>query len=298
MTLHKTTSEQSIKLLSHFAEISDHYDGFIIDLWGVLHDGVMAYPGAVDCLRRLKQAGKKILLLSNAPRRAAVVADGTAKIGFLKDSYDFLHSSGEETWQQLYKRSDNWHRRLGTKCLAIFAESDRPFFQGLDLQLVQEPQHAEFVLAVGIRNFGDTVDLYASALKKAQQQGLPMLCVNPDLEIIRQGKREICAGALAQYYEQIGGEVRYHGKPHPAVYQHALKLLGGLDKNKILAVGDALRTDIAGATTMGLDSLWILGGIHAEGLLLNQQQGLKQRLVEMAEKAELKPVAGLPRFVW
>ena len=287
-----------IPLIQHFSDLAQRYDAFIIDLWGVLHDGVTAYPGAADCMRQLKKLGKKTLLLSNAPRRARVVAEGTAKIGFTPDLYNYIYSSGEETWQQLKDRRDPWHRRLGEKCLAIVGDSDLNFFEGLNLKIVQQPDQAEFFLAIGARHFGEEVKDYEAVLKQAIKYSLPMLCVNPDLEIIRNGKREICAGALAKCYEEWGGEVRYHGKPHPAVYQEALKLLGNVPKNKILAIGDALRTDIMGAQTMGVDSLWILGGIHAESLQLDQPQGLEQRVAQQCQQAGLSPIAALPKFIW
>lgn len=287
-----------IPVIQHFADLAKRYDAFIIDLWGVLHDGVTAYPGALDCLRQLKKEGKKSLLLSNAPRRARVVAEGTARIGFTPDLYNYIYSSGEETWQQLKARVDPWHQRLGKKCLALFAEDDRNFFEGLDLQLVEKPEQAEFFLVLGARHFGQTVKDYEDILKQAAKRSLPMLCVNPDLEIIRKGKREICAGALAKYYEELGGEVRYHGKPHPGVYQESFKLLGKVEKNKILAIGDALRTDIKGAQTMGIDSLWILGGVHAESLQLDKTLGLEQRVAEQCQGSRLTPIAALPKFVW
>src|SRR5262249_22760327 len=137
---------------------------------------------------------------------------------------------------------------------------------GLDLETATRPGAADFLLATGLASAAETVADYEPVLAEGAAHGRPMLCANPDLEVVRAGVREYCAGALAARYEALGGQVLYVGKPHPAVYRTCLRYVGPIAGSRILAVGDSLRTDVAGAAGVGIDSLFVLGGIHAEEL--------------------------------
>ncbi len=244
--------------------LAPRYDGFILDLWGVIHDGVAPIPGAVDCLRSLIDAGKRIALLSNAPRRAGDVARRISQIGVPEASYHHVMSSGEEAWQYLQRRSDPFYATLGRRCLHICSDRDLEIRDGLALEFVDSAEGAEFILNTGPAGWDDTIEDYAPLLRRCLARCLPMVCANPDLVVMHGAKLALCAGALAQWYEQGGGYVRWHGKPYRSVYDTCLALLGIADRSRILAVGDSLRTDIAGAAAAGLDSLFIVGGIHAE----------------------------------
>lgn len=248
--------------IAGLAEIAGNYDAFLLDLWGVLHDGVSAYPGALAALREMKAAGKVIGILSNGPRRAAAVAQRSAELGITPDLYDVIHSSGEETWLALAGRGDGWAARLGRRCLAIVPPKDRSLLDGLDLEAAGDPARADFVLLSGTDRPEETVADYEAPLQAILKHGLPMICANPDLEVVRGDAREICAGAIAARYESLGGQVRYFGKPYPEVYERCLQAMGSPSRQRILAVGDSLRTDIAGAARAGLDSLFVIGGIH------------------------------------
>src|SRR5205085_7794832 len=151
---------------------------------------------------------------------------------------------------------------LGRRMFHLGPDRDRNIYEGLDLQPVEEPAAADFVLNTG-PDYRSPTDLgvYEGTLRECAAARLPMICANPDLEVIRGGEPVICAGALARRYEEIGGDVRWIGKPDPAVYGPALEIIG-LPRGEVLAVGDALRTDIAGAASAGIDSCWVLGGIH------------------------------------
>jgi HAD superfamily hydrolase (TIGR01459 family) len=279
--------------LNGLAPLVPHYDGYIIDLWGVVHDGVRPYPGAIDCLARLKAAGKRAVLLSNAPRRSAVAQAAMRAMGIPDSLYFGILTSGEATHQMLAARNDPFLARLGRRMFHLGPETDRNVYEGLDLEVVDTPEAADFVLNTGPDETRGLLDLapYEDLLLRMRARDLPMVCANPDLEVIRGGVPTICAGTLAQRYEALGGRVRWIGKPDPAVYAPVLALLG-CPRERVLAIGDALRTDIVGAKAAGVASAWVLGGIHNH--LLGDPAA-----AEAAAAAEgLAPVATLPALRW
>ncbi len=287
----------SIPLVGGLAAIAGGYDGFILDLWGVLHDGVRPYPGAVDALRELKRRRKRVVVLSNAPRRAAAVARRAGEIGIAAELYDSLHSSGEETWRLLKERSHPVVGRLGRRVFLLVPKHDRSLLDGLDLASVRTPAEAAFVLVTGLTDAGETVADYEQPLAAAAALRRPMVCANPDLEVIRDRVREPCAGALARRYEALGGPVHYVGKPYPAVYRRCLAQLG-MAPSRILAVGDSLRTDVAGAGGVGIDSLLVTGGIHVDELGGDDLGPDPAKLAAACASAGLRPTYAMPRFAW
>jgi HAD superfamily hydrolase (TIGR01459 family) len=288
-----------IPLITGLAELAPNYDGFIIDLWGVVHDGTAPLPGALACLSALVAAGKRTILLSNAPRRTAGVVRRIAAIGVPPESYHAVMSSGEEAWQCLYRRGDAFYRGLGRRCLHIGSDRDLEIREGLDLDFTDMPEAAHFILNTGPAGWDDTVVDYAPILRRALSCGLPMVCANPDLVVMHGGKMALCAGALAQWYAAKGGYVRWHGKPFASVYEACFRLLGKGDRSRLLAVGDSLRTDIAGAAAAGIDSLLVAGGIHAEefGMGENDEPDL-DRIGAALHAGGYRPVAVAGRLSW
>jgi HAD superfamily hydrolase (TIGR01459 family) len=254
------------RTIAGLREIAGAYDVYLLDLWGVLHNGVSAFPAAIAAMRELRGEGKRIGILSNGPRRASAVADQAAELGIAPDLYDAIHSSGEETRLAL-NGGDSWAAGLGRRGLAIVPPKDRSLLTGLDLDWTGDPAAADFALLTGTGRPEDTVADYEPMLRQLRARDLLLICANPDLVVVRGNTREICAGAIAARYEALGGKVRYFGKPYPEVYERCLAALGSPPRGRILAVGDSLRTDIAGATRAGIDSLFILGGIHAAELI-------------------------------
>ena len=254
----------AIQLISRLRELAPRYDGFILDLWGVIHNGVAPMPGALDCLRSLIERDKRIVLLSNAPRRADDVIRRIAHIGIPSETYHDVMSSGEEAWQHLSRRQDPFYAALGRRCLHIGSERDMEIREGLALEFVDAVEEAQFILNTGPAGWEDRIEDYEPLLRPALARDLRMICANPDLVVMHGDRLALCAGALAKWYEEAGGRVRWHGKPYRSVYDTCLGLLGIDDPSRILAIGDSLRTDIAGAAGAGLDSLLIAGGIHAE----------------------------------
>jgi len=287
----------NLREITGVREIAADYDGFVLDLWGVVHDGVKPYPGVLDCLAALLAAGKRVALLSNAPRRAEDVVRRITTIGVPRDLYHAVMSSGEEAWQHLKQRDDSFYEGLGNACLHICSDRDLEIRIGLDLAYVESAAAAEFILNTGPAGWDDTIDDYAKLLAECRARGLKMVCANPDLMVNHGAKLALCAGALAQHYEALGGSVRWHGKPYPSVYESCLGLLGIDDHSRILAIGDSLRTDIAGANGAGLDSLLIAGGIHAADFAEGDGLDLT-RIVQAAETAQVRPTAVAARFNW
>ena len=280
-------------LLDGFASLVGRYDGFILDLWGVIHDGVRPYPGAVDCLERLKAAGKPCVLLSNAPRRAHAAEAMLQSMNIGPSLYTAIMTSGEAAHLALLDRTDPWFAALGQRVFHLGPERDRNVMDGLDLVRVALPGEASFVLNTGPDDHlgPKHVSDFEALLVDCLRHGLPMICANPDLEVIRGGIRVICAGALASRYQEMGGIVRSLGKPDPAIYGPVLGLLG-ISRTATLAVGDSLRTDIAGAAAAGIDSCWVLGGIHGH---LGEDAGAGWA---EARLAGLAPAAMLRTFAW
>lgn len=274
----------NIAYLPGFSAIAGRYRGFVIDLWGVIHDGVTPYDGAVDCLQRLRAAGAPVVLLSNAPRRAAAAVAGLRAMGIEDALYSGIVTSGEVAWQALADHA-------GARIYHLGPERDRSVLENRAVTRALTPAAADLVLNTGPDDLRSPTDIgqYEGELAACLAARLPMICANPDLEVIRRGQRLICAGALALWYEARGGTVRWIGKPYPEVYAPVLASLA-LPAREVLAVGDALRTDIAGAQQAGIDSCWVLGGIHA----------LESPAAAAAEAmaAGLAPVASLAAFRW
>jgi len=292
-------TEPEIPILAGVRDIADRYDGYILDLWGVLHDGQVPLPGVIDCLRRLKSSGKRLVVLSNAPRRAHLVEERVTEIGIPRTLYDHLLSSGEEVWQHLKRRDDAFYAALGRVCYHIGPPRDDNMLADLGLSRVEDVAEAEFILNTGPWGWNESVENYEAVLQGGRARDLPMVCANPDLVVMHRGSRVICAGALAQRYEAIGGRVRWHGKPFASIYDTCFDLLGIGDRQRILAVGDSLRTDIAGANAVGIASLLILGGIHGEELGVTP--GVlpdRGRLAAAAAESGHRPTYAMPHLVW
>ena len=288
-----------VQVIGGLRELAPHYDGFILDLWGVIHDGVAPMPGAVDCLRSLMESDKRIILLSNAPRRADDVVRRITRIGVPAGLYHHVMSSGEEAWQHLRRRDDPFYAALGWRCLHIGSERDIEIRHGLDLEFVETAEEAEFVLNTGPAGWDDRLEDYEPILQLALDRNLPMICANPDIVVMHGNQLALCAGALAKWYEEAGGRVRWHGKPFRSVYDTCVELLGIDDCSRILAVGDSVRTDIAGAAGAGIDSLLIAGGIHAEefGTAGDRAPNL-ERIEAVLRAGAYNPVGVARRFTW
>jgi HAD superfamily hydrolase (TIGR01459 family) len=246
------------RLISGLSEIAADHDALICDVWGVVHDGQRHHPAAAEALYRFKEKQGPVVLLTNAPRMPAEVAEQCASYGLPRDCYDAIVSSGGAAHMEMARRS-----AAGTLALYYLGpERDLPMLGGLDVRRADLAE-AELVLAIGLRDdMTETPADYADELAAMRARGLPMLCANPDLVVHRGDRLLFCAGALAKDYEKLGGEVLYYGKPHRPIYEMALAAAG--HPKKPLAVGDGLLTDVLGANGAGLDVLFIADGVHGE----------------------------------
>lgn len=242
-------------------EIADKYDAFIIDIFGVLHDGIMPFDGTIECLKQLQSANKNICLLSNSPRRCSGAQELMDRINITSDLYQNMVTSGEATYEHLQIAKNKY----GKKCWFIGPDHFQEVTEGVDLKMVDGATHADFIINSIPGTDKRSISELKEELEIAANKNIHMICANPDLVVNIGNEQHECAGTFAQYYEDVlGGGVTYFGKPHLPVYEKCHEYLGNIDKTKICAIGDALHTDIAGANSFGIDSIWCLSGIHRE----------------------------------
>ena len=235
------------------------YDGYLVDLWGVVHDGAQVYPGVMDCLQNLQDQGKCVILLSNGPRRTHVAEDRLAQLGISRAMYTHVWTSGEQTYQFL---RDQVQERPGQKFYHIGTERDVSLFEGLDLMKTEDIHAADFILCSDTFKWDQQVHDLDALFEQALSRQLPLICANPDRVVFYQGGLKLCAGSLAHRYEQMGGKITLIGKPYPQVYESVLALMPGIHPTRMLAIGDSLRTDIQGGLNQKIDGALITGGIH------------------------------------
>lgn len=285
-------------LISGIAEIADQYDTYILDVWGVLHNGVEAYQGVIPCLQELKSRGKEILLLSNSPNRASEVSqDLSTRFGIQEGThFDHIVTSGEATWQAL----KNYIRQTAY----VFWDQEHPTaLQGHDIKVTYDIENADFILG-SLFPAGAQFEDYHPVLEIARSKNLPFLCANPDKVVNIGNNIHLCAGGVADDYIDRGGEVIWFGKPHLDIYKQAFTKLGladeQADKTRVLAIGDALRTDVIGANTAGIDVLWNLVGIHWEELRKPEsREGIHtENLTKTLEEFGAHPTALLRGLKW
>lgn len=285
-----TTPTPQVPLLPSIAPLGANYDAWICDVWGVLHNGVRAFPAAIEACLRFRRTGGSVLLLSNAPRPAAAVRAQLDMLDVPRDICDEILTSGDLTRRWI---RDSAHQPL----FHLGPARDLGLFKGLDLTLVCEDE-AQLVVCSGLLD--DTTETpadYASRLRRLAGRGVRMICANPDLTVERGDRLVYCAGALAAEYEQLGGSVVYAGKPHRPIYDMAFARFSQirgvpLPRDRILAVGDGLRTDIRGAAGAGIDSVFISSGVHVSGELD------AIALSRLFGDSGARPVAALPALAW
>ncbi len=261
---------RAVRAIRGLAEISDAYDVILCDVWGVLHDGVAAFPPASDALVAYRRRGGTVVLVTNAPRPSAPIRGQLRKLGVSPDAFDAIATSGDVTIGLIAERIDDPVLHIGPpRDLSLFEAAGEA--AGRSPKLVSLADSA-YVLCTGLRDdVADTLDDYEAELRAMAARGLPMVCANPDIVIHRGEALIYCAGALAERFVALGGNVVYAGKPHAPIYRHALALAEAargraVDPSRALAVGDGMKTDIAGASRAGLDALLVTRGIHRTAL--------------------------------
>jgi HAD superfamily hydrolase (TIGR01459 family) len=285
----------SYERISGVRDLADRYDAFLVDSYGVLHDGESLYPGSAECLESLRSMGRLVVILTNTPRRAATVGREIEKVGIAPRHYDFLVSAGEVTFRMLTTRCNELGLAADDVIYYVGPPRSRELLEGLAFAEATALEHASFMLITGLFPGMADVDDYDRLLTDARAQKLRAICANPDLVAIRAGNRGGCAGTVAARYEELGGTVRYFGKPFPEIYEMALDGLPGTDRSRVLCVGDALHTDIGGARNAGLDSLFVSGGIHLQEIGGSAQH---DALGALFRRSQVFPTAAVQRFQW
>ncbi len=268
MSTHDQT--QAVRQIDGLADISDRYDAILCDIWGVVHNGLAAFPSASDALAAYRRRGGTVILITNAPRPSATVRRQLLKLGVRPDAFDGVATSGDVTIGLIVERIDE-------PVLHIGPDRDLSLFEAAGEAAGRPPrrvglEEAQYALCTGLRDdVTETLDDYEAELRAVAGRGLPLVCANPDIVIHRGETLIYCAGALAARFEALGGEVVYAGKPHLPIYRRALALAEAargraVDTRRALAVGDGMKTDIAGAARAGLDALLVTRGIHRTAL--------------------------------
>ncbi len=240
--------------MSALDSIDPKYELILCDVWGVVHDGVNLYPGATERLRQWKNDGRCVALITNAPRTAEAVEQQLERIGLPGDAYDFVITSGEAGIEAL--------KALGQPVGFVGTAGDRAILEGRGVQIAADEAFTNLG-CTGVTAERPEPSDYLADLERWAERGVRMHCLNPDRLVIRGGVPEACAGAIADLYEALGGKVTWYGKPHAAIYRHALQRAGDPAPGNVLAIGDGLQTDILGAARMGFDAVFVAGGIHA-----------------------------------
>ena len=244
--------------LSGIRDLAERFDVFILDQFGVLHDGAAPYPGAVETLVRLKQAGKRTLLLSNSGKRSAPNEARLVKLGFVPGSWDHFLSSGEVAWQSLRRQLADG---TGLRYLLIARDGDRSAVDGLPLTLVETGEEADIVLLSASEGDRFDLDHYRRLLEPAAARGIRCLCTNPDKIMLTSVGPRFGAGRIAELYAELGGEVTWIGKPFPEIYAAALDMLGNPDPARVVCVGDSIEHDISGGHGAGLRTALVMTGV-------------------------------------
>jgi len=238
-----------------FDTLPERYRLILCDIWGVVHDGFHLYPGAAERLRQFRNEGRLVVLLTNAPRTAEAIEQQVARIGLPRDAWDAIATGGQAGIDAL--------KHFSAPVGFLGTEADREILLKSGIRIALDDEFSELA-CTGLSNpRGGRPEDYLPFLKPLAERDVRFHCLNPDRVVIHGGVVEYCAGALADGYIELGGRVEYYGKPYPAIYEHALSLAGTPPANEVLAIGDGLQTDILGAARMGIDAVFVTGGIHA-----------------------------------
>ena len=266
--------------LNNLSDIDDHYDVFLIDLWGVIHNGIAAFDNVIPVLQSLKQKKKMVFFITNAPRRSFVISQQLEDFGIEQKLYDKIISSGELTWLSIKEKYQK------KNCLIIGPPRDFHLIEGLDISVVDKDSNVDIILNTGPWGDDDSLENYTDLLDSLAKKKSHMICSNPDKTVVRGENFMICAGLLAEYYEKIGGKVEYYGKPYKQIYEHCFNFFE--KKNtRVLAIGDSLENDIKGANALNFDSLLITDGIHRE--VNNNNDVDKQKLDGLIKTKNIFP---------
>ncbi len=291
----------TVPVVTSIAELGSEYRAWLVDIWGVMHNGREAFASAVAATRAFRASGGIVILLSNSPRPSDAVQTQLLSFGVPDDAYDATVTSGDLTRHELAKHE-------GARVYHLGPERDKPIFAGMDVHMVGADD-AELVVCSGLfDDESETPDDYRGLLSDLAARKVPMICANPDHRVERGSDLVYCAGALASVYEELGGEVVYAGKPYHPVYELALetiRMLAGekVPREAILAIGDGVNTDIAGAASFGVDAVFVASGLHVPSPATGQRDELGHEPLDARHLMQLftnvpPPRAAMRTLAW
>jgi len=253
----------TLRFVERLRDVTDGVDVLLSDIWGVVHNGLEAFPEACEALHSHRRRGGTVILITNAPRPAGSVQRQLRKLGITDETYDAIVTSGDLTRHYVAGHP-------GRKVFWLGPERDSSIYRGLDAVLSPLEQ-ADYLVCTGLLDDEvETAEDYRPMMLKARERKLPFICANPDIVVERGDRLIYCAGAIAELYREIGGEVIFYGKPHRPIYERAMELAAEqrqgqeVSRSRVLAIGDSVRTDLAGAHGFGIDCLFVTRGIHSE----------------------------------
>jgi HAD superfamily hydrolase (TIGR01459 family) len=272
----------TLTIAERLRDLVDGVDVLLSDIWGVVHNGLVAFPEACEALHTFRSRGGSVILITNAPRPADSVQRQLRKLRVADETYDAIVSSGDLTRNFVASHP-------GKKMFWVGPERDSSIYRGLDPQITLL-EEADYIVCTGL--FDDeteSAENYRAMLEQARARKLPLVCANPDIVVERGDRLIYCAGAIAELYRELGGEVIFYGKPHRPIYERAVALAAerrdrSISLERVLAIGDSVRTDLAGAQAFGIDCLFVTRGIHSE-----EFEGLDQ-----LDPASVKELFGHP----
>ncbi|MBL1147913.1 MAG: TIGR01459 family HAD-type hydrolase [Pseudomonadota bacterium] len=284
-------------------DLVDSYDGFILDQWGVLHDGIKPYDGVLNALRQLKAHNKQVIILSNSGKRSEYNVERLSEYGIKKTMYRAVVSAGEVTWQNLKDRHEGGSfRDLEGKhrCYLITRGNDNVLLDGLDdIELVEDVEDAEFILITGTDAPQKTMDDYEPLLRRAAVKRIPVVCANPDEVTVFGRERAMGPGALAKKYQEFGGVSHMIGKPYAPIFRHCINQFDGVIPSRTVVIGDSLHHDVAGANALDIDAVFIMGGLHGPEFREDLTEDARQRHVEhLIHQYGARPLWVMDHMIW
>jgi HAD superfamily hydrolase (TIGR01459 family) len=252
----------SLRFVERLRDLVGDVDVVLSDIWGVVHNGIEAFPEACEALHRFRRQGGTVILITNAPRPADSVQRQLRKLEVADDTYDAIVSSGDLTRHFVAGHP-------GRKVFWLGPERDNSIYRGLD-PVLAPLEEADYIVCTGLLDDEtESAEDYRAMMLQARTRQLPLICANPDIVVERGDRLIYCAGAVAELYRELGGEVIFYGKPHRPIYERAMELAAerhghAIAPTRVLAIGDSVRTDLAGAHGFGIDCLFVTRGIHAE----------------------------------
>lgn len=281
--------------ISGLSDLAGRYDAVLSDVWGVIHNGVSAFPEAVEALRSFRKAGGRAVLITNAPRPSGPIVEMLDRLGVPRDTYDAIVSSGDATRAMIEKYRGKAIHHVGP------ATEDDALYEGLDVRRASA-EEAEVVVVTDLDTDDDTPEMYRERARLWLSRKLPMICANPDRVVEHGDKIIYCGGALGDLYSAMGGMVHMAGKPYAPIYEQAFAMAEtaagkSLDKSRVLAIGDSVRTDATGAAQFGVDILFVTGSIHAAELDAFGKPD-PQAIADLIAPSRARVAGYLPRLTW